>query len=189
LRSIPRGRVIEPIQAQIDGGGIQRIDAGIQVDARCLLCIQRSGTLNQAHGQGVIDAPIAKAKCVRQGGAGGRSRDAHVEQLGLIGVQANFDTAKRLAPRQLRKDHHKKQFGATQGTRACIAEMALDDAAKGLPRHIFHDLRKKRLDHIHASPCLFKPTSIANVQNEIQIMDIHENLETPVVIGFGAFDC
>ena len=32
-------------------------------------------------------------------------------------------------------------------------------------------------------PRLFKPESIANVQIEIQIVDTHETLETPVVIG------
>ncbi len=37
-------------------------------------------------------------------------------------------------------------------------------------------------------PRLFKPESIANVQIEIQIVDTHEALETPVVIGLQAFD-
>ena len=37
-------------------------------------------------------------------------------------------------------------------------------------------------------PRLFKPESIANVQIEIQIVDTHETLETPVVIGLQAFD-
>jgi hypothetical protein len=37
-------------------------------------------------------------------------------------------------------------------------------------------------------PRLFKPESIANVQIEIQIVDTHEALETPVVIGSQAFD-
>lgn len=37
-------------------------------------------------------------------------------------------------------------------------------------------------------PRLFKPESIANVQIEIQIVDTHETLETPVVIGSQAFD-
>src|SRR3990167_4454740 len=35
-------------------------------------------------------------------------------------------------------------------------------------------------------PRFFKPESIANVQTEIQIVDTHESLETPVVIGFEA---
>jgi hypothetical protein len=36
-------------------------------------------------------------------------------------------------------------------------------------------------------PRLFKPESIANVQNEIQIVDIHKYLETRIVIGLQAF--
>jgi hypothetical protein len=35
-------------------------------------------------------------------------------------------------------------------------------------------------------PRLFKPESIANVQIEIQIVDTHETLETPFVIGLQA---
>jgi hypothetical protein len=35
---------------------------------------------------------------------------------------------------------------------------------------------------------LFKPPSIANVQNETHIVDTHESLETPVVTGCAAFD-
>ena len=36
-------------------------------------------------------------------------------------------------------------------------------------------------------PRQFKPESIANVQLEIQIVDTHESLETPAVIGLLAF--
>jgi hypothetical protein len=36
-------------------------------------------------------------------------------------------------------------------------------------------------------PRLFKPESIANVQNEIQIVDIHETFETRIAIGLQAF--
>jgi hypothetical protein len=36
---------------------------------------------------------------------------------------------------------------------------------------------------------LLKPMSIANVQNEFQIVDTHERLETCVFIGFAAFNC
>jgi hypothetical protein len=34
---------------------------------------------------------------------------------------------------------------------------------------------------------LFKPKSIANVQIDIHIVDIHEAIETPIVIGLQAF--
>jgi hypothetical protein len=36
-------------------------------------------------------------------------------------------------------------------------------------------------------PRLFKPESIANVKIEIQIVDTHETLDTPVFIGLQAF--
>jgi len=73
-----------------------------------------------------------------------------VKQLGLIGCQARFDVAQGLAPSQLREGHHAKQVGAVQGTYTCIAAVTVDDAAKGLPRDVLHDLRKQRLAHVHA---------------------------------------
>ena len=82
----------------------------------------------------------------------GSALQAHVEQLGLIGGQASLDVAQGLAPRQLRERHHAKQIGAAQGAHTCIATVALDDAAEGLPWHVLHDLRKQCLAHIHASP-------------------------------------
>jgi hypothetical protein len=37
-------------------------------------------------------------------------------------------------------------------------------------------------------PRLFKPESIANAQIEIQIVNTHETLQTPITIGLQAFD-
>ena len=143
---------LEQAQAQIDGGCVQRIDAGIEVQHRGLLGIQRPGPGDQALGQRVIDAPVALVQRIGQRRASRRRLQPHVEQLGLIGRQADLDVAKRLAPGELREGHDTKQLGAAQRAHARIALVSLDDAPEGLPRHELHDLRKKRLAHIHASP-------------------------------------
>ena len=53
---------IEQTQTQVDGGGVQRIDSGIQIDAHGLFDVEISGTRNQARGQCVIGAPVPQVQ-------------------------------------------------------------------------------------------------------------------------------
>jgi len=145
-------RPVEQAQAQIDGGGVQRIDARIEFQQRRLLGIQRSGPNDQPLSQRVIDAPVASVQRIGQCRASRRRLQPHVEQLGLIGRQAGLDVAKRLSPSELGKCHDAKQVRASQCAHTRVAVVPLDDAGEGLPRHELHHLREQRLAHIHASP-------------------------------------
>ena len=129
-------RPFEQIQAQVDRGGIQRVDCRVEFDAHRFFGIEFPGAHNQAHEESVIDEPVPSVQCIGQRRARGRCAQAHVKQLGLIGRQANLDVAQGLAPCQLREGHHSKQIGAVQGAYTRIATMAFDDASKGLPRHV-----------------------------------------------------
>jgi len=146
------GAPFEQAQTQIDGGGVQRIDAGIEFEHRRLLGIQRPGTNDQPLGQCMVDVPVAKVERIGQRRTRWRRLHPHVKKLGMIGGQASLDVAQRLAPRELREGHDAKQVGATQRAHARSAFVPLDDATEGLPRHELHHLRKQRLAHVHASP-------------------------------------
>ena len=139
----------EQAQAKIDGGGVQGVDRSIELDGDRFFGIQAPGTFDQTHGPGLINAPIAQIQGIGPGRTRWTLGYAHVKQLGAIGSKASFDIAQRLAPGQLSKGHDAKQLGATQGTHSRIALVALDDAAKSLPRHKFHDLCKQCLARIH----------------------------------------
>ena len=78
----------------------------------------------------------------------GTPRPTYVEQFALSGGQTGLDVAQGFAPRQLRESHHAEQVGAVQGA---PARVTVDDAPKGLPWNLLHDLRKQRLAHVHAS--------------------------------------
>ena len=144
-------RPIEQTQTQIDSSRVQRVDRGIELQPGRLLGVKIAGTQNQAHRQGVIDVPIALVQCVRERGSGRNTAQAHVKQFAVVGRQAGFDVAQRLAPRQLRERHHAKQIGAAQGAHSRISVVSVDDAAKGLPRNVLHDLRKQCLAHVHTA--------------------------------------
>lgn len=64
-------RPLEQTQAQIDGGGVQRVDAGIEFQYGRLLGIERSGARNQPLSERVIDAPVAPVQRVGQRRAAG----------------------------------------------------------------------------------------------------------------------
>jgi hypothetical protein len=98
-----------------------------------------------------MNAGIAQVQRIGKCGTRGRRGDAHVKQLGMVGLQANLDVAQRLAPCKLRKGHDAKQVGATERAHTRIALVPFDDAPKGLPRHELHHLRKQRLAHVHAA--------------------------------------
>jgi len=145
-------RPVEQAQAQIDGGGIQCVDADVQFQHRRLLGIQRPGARDQSLSQCMVDAPVAQVQCIGQRRASWRRLQSHVKQLGLVGRQARLDVAKRLAPCELREGHDAKQVRAAQGANASIALVSLDDSSEGLSRNELHYLRKQRLAHVHALP-------------------------------------
>jgi hypothetical protein len=149
---LPKRRRIEQAQAQVDGGGIERVDGRIEIDVQRFLGVEFSGARNHLHRQHLIDAPVAQVQCIRQRGARRHVLHSRVKQLRAIGSEADFDVAQGLAPRQLRKGHHAKQIGAAQGAYTRITAMTLDDSPKGLPLNKLHDLRKQSLAHVHASP-------------------------------------
>ncbi len=145
-------RPIEQTQAQVDGRGVQCVDGGIDIDVQRLAGVQLPGACHQAHGQRVVDAPVPQTQGVCQRRARRHTLHTHVKQLGLIGAEADLDIAQGFAPRQLRKGHDTKQVGAAQGAHTHVAAIPIDDAAKVLPRHVLHDLRKQCLAYIHAAP-------------------------------------
>ena len=142
---------VEQTQAQVDGGRIQRVDRRIEFQSRRFLGVEISGSQDQAHRQRVINLPVALVQCVRKRRSGRYPAQAHVEQFALVGRQTGFDVAQRLAPRQLRERHHAKQIGAVQGAHSRISVVSVDDASKGLPRNVLHDLRKQCLAHVHTA--------------------------------------
>ena len=59
-------RPVEQAQAEIDGGGVQRMDARIEIQHRRLLGVPRPGADDQPLSQGMGDAPVARVQRVGQ---------------------------------------------------------------------------------------------------------------------------
>ena len=144
----------EEAQAQIDGGGVQRIDGRVEVQHRRRIGIRHASAGDQPLRQRVVDAPVARMQRMQRIGQRRPRRrrlQSHVEQLGLIGGQAHFDVAQRLAPREPGEGQDAKHIGAAERAHPRIALVPRDNASEGLPRHELHDLREQRFAHVHAS--------------------------------------
>src|SRR2546429_9879537 len=84
-------------QAQIDGGGIERVNSLGQLDAETVVCIEHSSTGYQHLRKVGVDAPIADRVRMSQGIARHFAVNAEMVELGLLRSQASFDVAQTLA--------------------------------------------------------------------------------------------
>ena len=84
-------------QAQIDGGGIERVNSLGQLDAEAVVCVERSSAGNQHLREVGVDAPIAYRVRMGQGIARDLAANAEMIELGLLRAQASFDIAQALA--------------------------------------------------------------------------------------------
>ena len=148
---------VEQTQTQVDGGGVQCVDGGIQIHAHGFLRIQSAGSVDQSHRQSMLNAPVARVQGIGQRRACRNVAHAHVKKFGLIGRQTRFDVAQRLPPGQLGKRHDAKQLGTTERAHPGIAAMAIDDATKGLPGHKLHDLREQGFACVHEHLQVIEP--------------------------------
>lgn len=77
-------------QAQIDGGGIERINGMRQFQTEAVPGVKLARCLDQAEGKVLIDAPVAVFVGVGQCAFGNAATDAQMIQLGRMRAQAGF---------------------------------------------------------------------------------------------------
>lgn len=92
-------------QTQVDGGGVQCIDAVIQLDTEWFLSIEPSGLADQYLRKVGINAPISNLIGVRQRIARYLAANAQMLKLGLSGSQAGLNIAQTLSVGELREGH------------------------------------------------------------------------------------
>jgi len=113
-------------QAQVDGGGVQRISSLLELGRQRLVRVESGSLLNEELGKVAEDAPIARLVGIGQGAAGGRLANATVVEFGTQSAQARFDIAQTLAPGQLSKRQHDELFVSGQFADAEIAAIPLN---------------------------------------------------------------
>ena len=136
-------------QAQIDGGGVERISGVLQLDAQAVAGVKLPCLCDQVLGKLGMNAPISEFVGIGQRGAFDLLTEPHVVELRRLRRETDLDVAEALAVSQLGEGHHAKLIGACHALHIAIAVVAIDDAMKGLPRQEVHELSEQRLAEVH----------------------------------------
>ena len=97
-------------EAEVNGGGVQRIGGGLEFKTERFIGVKRGGLLDEDLGEIGKDAPVAIFVGIGQRAAGGGLADAGVIEFRAEGRQAGFDVAQTFAPSQLGERQHEELF-------------------------------------------------------------------------------
>ena len=140
-------------QTQVDGGGVERVNGRVQIDAQWLVDVQRTCHTNQVLRKFGVDLP--RSSGIRVGQRIARNRlatKAHVIQPLGLGTQVDLDIAQRLAIRQLGEGHREELVQTTEVLHFVFAPMGGHATAKCAQRQIRHELRKHERALVHGGP-------------------------------------
>ena len=113
-------------EAQVNGGGVQRISGGLEFKAERFIGVKRGRLLDEDVGEVGKDTPVPLFIGHRQRVAGGGLADAGVIEFWAEGRQAGFDVAQAFAPRQLGECQHEELFVSGQLADAEVAVVTGD---------------------------------------------------------------
>ena len=95
-------------EAEVDGGGVQRVQALIQIDADRIARIQRPCDADQHLGEVRVDAPVVRLVGIGQCRARHVAAQSDVVEFAGHGTQTRLDVAETLAVSQLSERHRQK---------------------------------------------------------------------------------
>lgn len=127
---LTKARPRKDAQAQVDSCGIGRIGGLFQFDRKAVVDVELSGSLDQAHREILIDAPVAGFVGIGQRALGDVATDAQVIKLGVVSAQTGFYVAQALAVRQLGKSHAEKLVEMRKRLGRIFGGVTLHTAAK-----------------------------------------------------------
>jgi hypothetical protein len=137
-------------EAEVDGGRIERVEAGIEVHAERIPGIQRASDADQVLREVGEDAPVVGLVGVGQRGTRDAASEAEMIALRAQRTETGFDVAKALAVGQLGEGHRQKLLPTGQPAKPSVATMALDRAAKLTVGKKGNQLRKDGAALVHA---------------------------------------
>lgn len=139
----------EKRQAEIDGGGIERINRLFQLDAEVFVRVKGAGLGYEDLGEVGVDSPIADLVGVSQGVSRHGSAKAHVIEFLLVAPQTSLDVAKTFAIGELSKSHTEELIPAGKGLDLVVALVALDTFLKFVGGKELHHLCENGFSDIH----------------------------------------
>lgn len=141
----------EQRKTQVDGGGVQRVQACIQIDADRIARVQRPGDGDQDLRKIREDPPIARFVGIRQSRARHLASKPHVVEFAAHRVQARLNVAKAFAVSELSEAHRQKLVPAGKALLLMIAVIPAYTLLELVPWKVLHELRENSLAKVHPS--------------------------------------
>lgn len=138
-------------QAQVDRGGIQRIDGLLQVHGQRIADVQVPRPFDQHLRKVCIDTPVVSPGGIGQRAPRDTSAKARMIEFGAQRPQTGFDVAQTLAKRQLCERQTQKLIAAREPARPSIAPIPAHARVEFVSRQELHQLRKHQRSRMHLS--------------------------------------
>ena len=151
---LPESGPREQRQAQIDGRGIERVQALRQIDTDRIADVKRSCDPDQNLSEVGVDAPVMRFVGIAQSRPRHLAAQAHVVQLASQATEAGFDIAQTFTIRQLRERHRRQLVPTGKPSEATVAAIPRHALLKFFARQVINQLRKNGASDIH--PPLFR---------------------------------
>lgn len=113
-------------EAQVNGGGIQRIGGGLDFRTEWFIGVECGGLPDEDVGEVGENTPVSVFIGIGQRAAGSGLTDAGVIELGAEGCQAGFDVAQAFAPSELGEGQHEEVFVSREFADAEVAVVTGD---------------------------------------------------------------
>lgn len=145
----PEGGPGKKRQAQVDGGGVQRVGSLLQFGRQRLVSVESCSLLDENLSKIAEDAPIARFVGIGQSAAGSRFANATVIEFGTQSVQARFDIAQTLAPGQLGKGYDHELLVGGQFADPKVAAIPLNTLVEFVFGQAVQQLGENRTTFVH----------------------------------------
>ena len=160
----PEASPWEQRKTQVDGGGIERVQACIQVDADRIAGVQRSSDGDQDLRKIREDPPLARFVGVRQSRARHLASKSHVVEFAADRVETRFDVTQAFAVCELSEAHCQKLVPTGKALLLMITVIPTYTLLELVPRKMLHELRENSLANVHPSL-----SAIANGEPSIHV--------------------
>lgn len=145
----PEGGPRKQREAEVDGGGIQRIGGGLEFGMKRFVGIERGGLPDEDLGEVSENAPVAVFIGVGQRAAGSGLTNAGVIEFWAEGCQAGFDVAQAFAPSELGKGQHEEVFVSWEFADAEVAVVTGDTLVELVFGEVVEELGEDGATFVH----------------------------------------
>ena len=144
-------------QAQVDGGGIQRIDGLLEVDRERFVSVQGACLTDENLSEVGVNMPVAPLVGVRQSISGNRAAKAHVIKAWSDRTQTSLDIAQTFAVAELGERHTEKLVQTRERLDVEVPTITRYASAQFSVQEQVHQLRKYSAAKVHVRHCGHKP--------------------------------